>query len=81
MATRSINLAQAGREIENGWDVAIKVGSFETFNDFMSYYEHHYKPLLEAIRNGETLDAKQRHLLNFMADDLIQGLFETDEDC
>ena len=74
-------------DIENGNNLheyynnetVIKAGNFESFGDFLSYYRHHYRPLLEAIRNGDTLDEKQRRTLNFMADDLIK-LFWDKED-
>jgi hypothetical protein len=87
-------LAQVANDIENGNNLheyynnetVIKAGNFESFGDFLSYYRHHYRPLLEAIRNGDTLDEKQRRTLNFMADDLIKLFWdkengdESDED-
>jgi hypothetical protein len=81
-------LAQVANDIENGNNLheyynndgaTIKAGNFESFGDFLSYYRQHYRPLLEAIRNGDSLDEKQRHTLNFMADDLIK-LFWDEED-
>ena len=81
-------LAQVANDIENGNNLheyynndgaTIKAGNFESFGDFLSYYRQHYRPLLEAIRNGDTLDEKQRHTLNFMADDLIK-MFWDEED-
>jgi len=80
-------LAQVANDIENGNNLheyynndgaTIKTGNFESFADFLSYYRQHYRPLLEAIRNGDTLDEKQRHTLNFMADDLIKMFHEED---
>ena len=81
-------LAQVANDIEKGNNLheyynndgaTIKAGNFESFGDFLSYYRQHYRPLLEAIRNGDTLDEKQRHTLNFMADDLIK-MFWDEED-
>lgn len=72
-------LVQAANDIESGNNLheynngaTIKAGNFESFGDFLNYYRQHYRPLLEAIRNGDTLNEKQRHVLNFMADDLIK---------
>ena len=79
MAKNIITLAQAADNINEQTDNEIKAGNFQTFQDFMDYYRRHYLPLLRAIRNGDELTDKQRHLLNFMADDLIK-LFWTDED-
>ena len=82
MATNIINLSKAANDIESGRvyfnDTKINAGNFESFADFMHYYSQHYKPLLEAIRNGEEITAEQRHTLNFMADDLVK-LFHEDE--
>lgn len=81
-------LAQVANDIENGNNLheyynnngaTIKTGNFESFADFLSYYRQHYRPLLEAIRNGDTLDEKQRHTLNFMADDLIKMFWDEDD--
>ncbi|MDD6017216.1 MAG: hypothetical protein PUC18_13245 [Prevotellaceae bacterium] len=74
--TQTKTLAQAANEVEQHTGVKVKVGNFETFTDFMHYYRHHYRPLLEAIRDGATLDKEQRHLLDFLADDLIQAFHE-----
>ena len=81
-------LAQVANDIENGNNLheytnqdgaTIKAGNFETFADFLTYYDLHYLPLLRAIRNGEDITPERRHLLNFMADDLIK-MFHQDED-
>ena len=73
---KKMNLAQAVKQVENGWNVKVSVGNFERFHDFESYFNAHYKPLLESIRDGEQLDSKQRHLLNFLADDLIKAMYD-----
>ena len=81
-------LAQVANDIENGNNLheyynqdgaTIKAGNFETFADFLTYYDLHYLPLLRAIRDGEDITPERRHLLNFMADDLIK-MFHQDED-
>ena len=80
-------LAQVANDIEQGnareycnaESTAVTVGSFESFADFLSYYNQHYKPLLEAIRNGEDINTDRRRLLNFLADDLIT-MFQDEEE-
>ena len=75
-------LAAIAAEVESGKiyyrETTIKVGNFESFADFLSYYDRHYKPLLEAIRDGEAITADRRHLLNFLADDLIKMFHHED---
>ena len=82
-------LAQVANDIENGNNLheyynndgaIIKVGDFESFGDFLNYYRQHYRPLLEAIRNGDALDERQRQLLSFLADDLIKMFSKEDDD-
>ena len=81
-------LAQVANNIENrenlneyqNNETAIKCGTFESFADFQSYFTLHYRPLLQAIENGEAIDDNRRHLLNFLASDLLQMFADTDED-
>ena len=74
-----MTLAQAARQMEES-GTQIKVGNFDTFTDFMSYFGLHYKPLLEAISGGVALDDKQRHLLNFFCDDMLSAFSESEPD-
>jgi len=76
MAT--MTLAQAARQMEES-GTQIKVGNFDTFADFMSYFGLHYKPLLEAISGGVALNDKQHHLLNFFCDDMLSAFSEEGE--
>ena len=81
-------LAQVANDIENrenlneyqNNETAIKMGNFDSFADFLSYYRQHYRPLLQAIENGENIDDSRRHLLNFLASDLLQMFADSDED-
>ena len=81
-------LAQVANDIENrenlneyqNNETAIKCGTFESFADFQSYFTLHYRPLLQAIENGEAIDDSRRHLLNFLASDLLQVFADSDED-
>lgn len=76
---QTMTLAQAARQMEES-GTQIKVGHFNAFADFMSYFEVHYKPLLEAISGGAALDDKQRHLLNFFCDDMLSAFSEPEAD-
>jgi len=81
-------LAQVANDIEKrenlneyqNNEITIKMGSFDSFADFQSYYRQHYRPLLQAIENGENIDDSRRHLLNFLASDLLQMFADSDED-
>lgn len=77
-------LAQVANEVENGNiyynETNIKCGTFESFADFQSYFTLHYRPLLQAIENGEAIDGNRRHLLNFLASDLLQMFADSDDD-
>lgn len=72
-------LAQVANDIENGNNLheyynnetVIKTGNFESFGDFLSYFDMHYRPMLERIENGEDISESDRHLLNFLASDLL----------
>lgn len=80
-------LAQVANDIENrenlneyqNNETAIKCGTFESFADFQSYYNQHYRPMLERIENGEEISESDRHLLNFLASDLLQMFADSDD--
>ena len=81
-------LAQVANDIENGNNLheyynnetVIKTGNFESFGDFMSYFDMHYRPMLERIENGEDISESDRHLLNFLASDLLAAFKTEDSD-
>lgn len=73
-----MTLAQAAAKIEENGQL-VKVANFDSFADFASYYRHHYKPLLQAITDGEELDDNRRHLLNFLANDLLEMFGDGEE--
>ena len=82
-------LAQVANDIENGNNLreyynnngaTIKCGNFESFADFLSYFDMHYRPMLERIENGEDISESGRHLLNFLASDLLAAFKTVDED-
>jgi hypothetical protein len=65
MAT--MTLAQAARQMEES-GTQIKVGHFDTFADFMSYFERHYKPTLERWQQGDC-----DRLMGFFIDDMLSA--------
>lgn len=71
-----MTLAQAARQMEES-GTQIKIGNFDTFADFMSYFEAHYKPLLEHISEGFTPAQERFRLLRFFADDMLSAFSES----
>lgn len=89
MAQEIKTLVQVAEDIENGNNLReyynndgaqIKAGQFGSFADFISYYNQHYRPILQAIADGEDLTAQPAQLLRFMASDLLELFADTDED-
>lgn len=74
-----MTLAQAARQMEES-GTQIRVGDFDSFANFMFYFNTHYKPLLDAISGGVALDDKQRHLLHFFLDDIQEAFSESEPD-
>jgi len=70
MAT--MTLAQAARQMEES-GTQIKVGNFDTFADFMSYFERHYKPLLERLAEEWAMATDVRR---FFTDDILSAFSE-----
>ena len=82
-------LAQVANDIENGNNLreyynnngaTIKCGNFESFADFLSYFDMHYRPMLERIENGEDISESDRHLLNLLASDLLAAFKSEDNE-
>ena len=77
-------LAQVANDIENrenlneyqNNETAIKMGSFDSFADFLGYYRQHYRPVLEKVASGFTPTGNDAHLLRFLASDLLDALKE-----
>ena len=61
---------------ENG--ETVKIGGFDTFADFLSYYRAHYRPILERLQQDQ-MSVKDIHLLRFFADDMLSAFDEGDE--
>lgn len=76
----TMTLAQLAQEVEAQERESLKTGSFESFGDFLSYFDMHYRPMLERIENGEDISESDRHLLNFLAADLLAAFKTEDSD-
>ena len=80
-------LAQVANDIENGNNLheynnnetVIKTGSFESFGDFLSYFDMHYRPILEQVADGITPIGDNARLLRLLASDLLD-IFKEDSD-
>ena len=53
----------------------IKWGSFDSKEEFASYYKQHYKPILASVTENSILIADEIRLLHFLEQDLDE-LFE-----
>ena len=79
MNTNEMTLAQAAAIIEeNGQQV--KVGSFESFGDFVSYFDRHYRPILEQVADGITPTGDSARLLRLLASDMLAAFKTEDSD-
>ena len=80
-------LAQVANDIENGNNLheyynnetVIKTGNFESFGDFLSYFDMHYRPILEQVADGITPTGDNARLLRLLASDLLD-IFKEDSD-
>ena len=79
MKTNEMTLAQAAANIEENGQ-SIKVGSFESFADFLSYYDQHYRPILQQVADGITPIGDQARLLRLLAGDLLEAFSESGEE-
>ena len=71
------NLATVATAAEEKGET-IKIGGFDTFADFMSYYRAHYRPTLERLQQDQ-ISIKDIHLLRFFADDMLSAFAEDDD--
>ena len=71
MAQETKTLAQVAEEIESGnvyySKTRIRMGHFESFADFMSYFDAHYKPMLLRMQQ----EGQKEKLMNFFIDDML----------
>lgn len=67
---QTMTLAQAARQMEES-GTTVKIGNFDTFSDFMSYFNAHYKPTLERWQQGD-----HDRLMGFFIDDMLTAFSE-----
>ena len=48
----------------------LKINNFDSFEDFLSYTEAHYLPLLDRLSDNNALNEDDRRLLCFLHDDM-----------
>lgn len=73
MANNSITLAQVARQAEQDGQ-SVKVGNFDSFDSFISYFNQHYKPMLERWQQGDA-----DRLMGFFIDDMLAAFSEEGE--
>ncbi len=66
-----MTLAQAARQMEESGTM-VKIGGFDTFADFISYFGYHYKPMLERWQQGD-----HDRLMGFFIDDMLAAFSES----
>lgn len=64
---KTITLKQAIEQAEERGQ-KVNFGTFESINDFASYYEHTYLPLLQSLYDNA--QSKERNLIGFLIEDL-----------
>lgn len=69
-----MTLVQAARHMEES-GMKIKIGNFDSFEDFMSYFNAHYKPLLENLAGEWKMATDVRR---FFTDDMLSAFSEED---
>ena len=69
---QTMTLVQAARQIEKG-GAKIKIGNFDSFEDFLSYFSAHYKPLLEKLAGEWEMATDVRR---FFTDDMLKAFNE-----
>lgn len=72
---QTMTLAQAARHMEES-GTQIKVGNFDTLADFMSYFNAHYKPLLERLAEEWAMAVDVRR---FFTDDILSAFSENND--
>lgn len=75
-----ITLQELTAQAEEQTRENISAGNFESFADFLSYYRHHYAPVLKQVRNGDTPTKDGARVLRFLASDLLEMFGEDDDE-
>ena len=74
MAT--MTLKEAARIMERDHGCTIKIGNFENFDAFLSYFGAHYKPLLKQLAEEWAMATDARR---FFTDDILDAFDPTNE--
>ena len=78
-----MTLAQVAKEVEAGLiyynPTTVKIGSFDSYADFQSYFNAHYRPILKKLSENEGLSEKETQVLRFLCDDLLATFPEDEE--
>lgn len=72
---QTMTLVQAVHQVEeNG--TKVKIGNFDDFDNFMSYFNQHYKPLLERLAEEWAMTTDVRR---FFTNDMLSAFNESNE--
>ena len=72
----NISLREAAEIMERDHGYTIKIGNFESFDEFLSYFQAHYKPLLEQLAEEWAMATDVRR---FFTDDMLSAFDPTNE--
>lgn len=76
MDKKTITIREAIRQVEeNG--TKVKVGNFESFDAFISYFDRYYKPLLKRLAEEWAMETDVRR---FFTDDILSAFSEEVEE-
>lgn len=67
-----LNLRQAMEKLHE-LGVEVECGNFGSFESFISYYDAHYKPLLEQLSKEWSMEGGPKR---FIADDMLKFFVE-----
>ena len=72
----NISLKEAAQIMERDHGYTIKIGNFNDFDEFLSYFAIHYKPLLERLAVEWAMETDVRR---FFTDDMLSAFDPTNE--
>ena len=73
----NISLKEAAQIMERDHGYTIKIGNFGSFDEFLSYFNIHYKPLLKQLEEEWAMATDVRR---FFTDDMLSAFDPTDEE-
>ena len=69
----NVKLTECARMMEHDTDRKVVINNFEDFESFMSYFNQHYRPMLERMQQED-----HSTLMGFFIDDILDA-FSDDE--